>query len=70
MYIKLREIRNDHNYSIQKMADMIGISKSFYSQLENQRRRLLYDMAIKISAIFDMKPDEIFYDDHIDNKRD
>ena len=52
------------------MADMLGISKSFYSQLENRHRRLLYDKAVKMAAIFDMKPDELFYDDHIKYKED
>ena len=45
------------------MADKLGISKAFYSQLENRTRRLSYDMAIKISKIFNSKPDKIFYED-------
>ena len=42
-YNKLRELRLANKYTVQNMADMIGISKSFYSQLENCKRRLLYD---------------------------
>ncbi len=70
MYTKLKGIRNEYNYTVQKMADMLGISKSFYSQLENRARKLSYDMSVRISAIFNMKPDEIFYDDHINNKKE
>ena len=58
---KLKEIRKKHNYTIYDMAKMLDITPSFYSQIENKKRRLFYDNAIKISAIFNMKPDEIFY---------
>ncbi|HHU54671.1 MAG TPA: helix-turn-helix transcriptional regulator [Mollicutes bacterium] len=70
MYSKLRKIRNNNQYTVQQMADMLGISKSFYSQLETRNRRLFYDMAVKIATIFNMRPDEIFYDDHINNKKE
>lgn len=45
------------------MADDCGISKSYYSQIENGKRRLYYDLAVKIAAVFHMKPDELFYDE-------
>ena len=69
-YNKLRELRLANKYTVQNMADMIGISKSFYSQLENCKRRLLYDMAIRIAAVFKMKPDELFYKDHLNLKKE
>lgn len=62
MYQKLRKLRNERNYTTEEMAKMLGISKPYYSQLENQVRRLSYDMAIKIAYIFDKKPDDIFYE--------
>ena len=58
---KLKKIRKKHNYTIYDMAKILKITPSFYSQIENKKRRLFYDTAIKISAIFNMKPDEIFY---------
>ena len=60
-------MRNEKKYTTQYMADILGISKTYYSQLENNRRRLSYDMAIKIAEIFNVHPDHIFYKDHIDN---
>lgn len=60
----LKTIRNKHNYTSLDMAKMLKISKSYYSQIENGRRKLSYDMAIKIANIFNMKPDDIFYNDH------
>jgi len=64
MNSRLKEIRMKNSLTSKNMADMLGISKPFYSQIENGRRRLSYDMAVKIASIFKMKPDEIFYEDH------
>ena len=64
MHIKLREIRTKKGISINEMAKILNISKPYYSQIENERRGLSYNMALKISNIFDLKPDDIFYDEH------
>ena len=58
---KLKKIRKENKYTIYDMAKILKITPSFYSQIENKKRRLFYDTAVKISAIFNMKPDEIFY---------
>lgn len=62
--MKLRELRIKNEYSQQKMADMLKVSKSFYCQLENKQRTLSYLMAIKISKIFDLKPDDLFFEEY------
>lgn len=58
---KLKQIRKEKKYTIYDMAKILKITPSFYSQIENKKKRLFYDMAFKISAIFNMKPDDIFY---------
>lgn len=58
---KLKKLRKKQNYTIYDMAKLLNITPSFYSQIENKKRRLFYDTAVKISAIFNMKPDELFY---------
>lgn len=58
---KLRRIRRQKNMSIYEMAEYLRITPAYYSQLENKRRRLFYDLAIKISAIFCLHPDDLFY---------
>ena len=58
---KLKTIRKENKYTIYDMAKILKITPSFYSQIENKKKRLFYDMAFKISAIFNMKPDDIFY---------
>lgn len=62
-HLKLEEIRIKHNYSHFDMASMLGISKSYYWQLENGNRNLYYHVAKKIAKIFDLKPDDLFFDD-------
>ena len=54
---KLQQYRKRYNYNCQDMADILNISKSFYWQIENNKRRLNYDTALKIAKIFKMKPD-------------
>ncbi len=60
---KLKELRIKNNLTYQTMGDLLGISKVFYWQLENNKRRITYDMAYKIAKIFETKPDNIFYED-------
>ena len=60
---KLRELRMLHNYSYSDMATFCSISKTYYWQIENKKRRLSYDLAVKIAKIFNLKPDDIFYEE-------
>jgi len=59
---KLKDLRLTFGYSYQDMADKLEISKTFYFQLENRQRRLLYERAFKIAKIFDLKPDDLFFE--------
>ena len=55
---KLKMFRLKNKFTNQFMADMLGISKPYYWQIEHDQKRLTYDMAIKIAEIFHLKPDE------------
>ncbi len=68
MYRKLKELRKKKGFTSQDMAERLGISKPFYSQIENQMRKLSYDMAIRIANVFGKKPDQIFLVDHKENQ--
>lgn len=59
--VKLKVLREKNNYIVKDMADMLNISPAHYCLIENKKRNLYYDMAIKISNIFNLKPDDIFY---------
>lgn len=60
---KLKELRTQHGYSYRQMAEMIGISKPFYWQIENDQRRMTYDLSIRVAKVFELKPDDIFYEE-------
>lgn len=60
---KLKELRKDMGYTHQQMGNMLNISKIYYWQLENKKRRLYYEMAVRIAEIFNKKPDDIFYEE-------
>lgn len=58
---KLKKLREERKLSRKEIANLLGISESYYSKIENGKKRLFYDMAIKIADIFKTKPDNIFY---------
>lgn len=61
----LKILRIKSKLSYQDMANILHISKTYYWQLENNKRRLFYSQAIEIAKIFHLKPDDIFYQDLI-----
>ena len=69
MFTKLKEKRYSKKYTNKIMAEKLGISKAFYCQIENGSRKLSYEMAVKIADIFNCKPDNLFYNDFIQQKR-
>lgn len=61
-YVYLIRARRNKEYTCEDMAKKLGISTSYYSQIENGKRKLDYLMAVKISSIFGLYPDDLFYD--------
>lgn len=59
---KLKELREKKGLSYEDMAHLLNISKAYYWQLEHKNRRLSYEMAKNIATIFQLKPDDLFYD--------
>ena len=62
VYEKLEAERIKYGYTYFQMAEMLGISKSYYWQIEHRNRNLYYDMAVKIAKIFNKKPDDLFFE--------
>ena len=60
---KLKELRMNKNISCKQISDMLNISKTYYWQIESGNRRLSYEIAKRIANIFNLKPDDIFYED-------
>ena len=57
---KLKRAREESGLTMEKVADEIGITKSYYSMIENGKRGLSYPMAVKIAQVFGKEPDDIF----------
>jgi transcriptional regulator with XRE-family HTH domain len=66
MSLKLKEIRIKKGLTAKDMAELLKISRAYYSQIENDKRTLSYKMAINISNILKTKPDDIFYKEYIE----
>lgn len=64
----LKNIRTLNGLTCQAMADALRISKSYYWQIENNSRKLSYEMAVKIASIFKTTPDKIFYEEYTKQK--
>ena len=57
---KLKMLRIKSNITIYDMAKMLDISPSYYSLIESNKRKLSYELAIKIAQCFNKTPDQIF----------
>lgn len=60
---KLKNLRINQGYTIAQMAELVGLSPTYYWQIENKKRRLYYEIAARIAKVFNLKPDDIFFDD-------
>lgn len=58
---KIKQKRMEEGVTQKQIADKLNVTVSFYSQLESKKKRLYYDTAVEIAAIFNMKPDQLFY---------
>ena len=62
---KLKEIRTKQGLTYQEVANRVNISKEYYWMIENGKRRLSYDLAVKIAGVFDKSPDDIFLNNEL-----
>jgi putative transcriptional regulator len=62
---RLKEVREKSEKTLQQVADELGVTKPYFWQIENGKRGLSYELAVKIAAVFDMKPDDIFLPDEL-----
>ena len=64
MYMTLKNLRLKKGYTVYDMAKKLNMSPAYYSQLENRRRKLSYELAYEIAKVFKKKPDQIFLEEH------
>jgi putative transcriptional regulator len=60
---KLKAERLKLNYNYQQIADLAHISKTYYWQIEHCKRNLTYHLAKQIAKVFNLKPDDLFYNE-------
>lgn len=56
----LKFLRKQADYTQLDMAGKLGISESYYCQLENGTRKMSLENALKIASILKKTPNEIF----------
>ena len=63
MLKKLHNLRKEKGYTVDYMANILNLSRTFYWQVEHGDRRLSYITAINIAKVFNVKPDDVCYDE-------
>jgi len=63
-------VRIEKNLSQKQLAEAIGISESYYCQLENGSRRMSLPVAQKIALALDVLMDDIFMPANLANCKD
>jgi putative transcriptional regulator len=68
--IKLRLLREKAGFTQKQIAQKLGISESYYCQIENNKRRMSLQMALDIAVILKKTPNEIFLPDDFAERQD
>ncbi|WP_277631361.1 helix-turn-helix transcriptional regulator [Atopococcus tabaci] len=64
-YQKLKDIRDERGETLDQVSKAVGITPQYYWMIENGKRRLNYELAVKIASHFGKEPDDIFLDSHL-----
>ena len=57
--MRLKDLREDHDFTQKTLAEMLHISQNTYSQYENGVRQLPIEMLIRLSEIYEVSTDYI-----------
>ncbi|RCW17262.1 transcriptional regulator [Streptococcus gallolyticus] len=57
MYRRIRDSREDHDYTQEYLANFLSCSQSAYSKFEAGRRQIPIDFLIKLSTLYDVSTD-------------
>ena len=58
-YMKLKELREENNFTQSQIAEYLNIKQNTYSQYENEKRQLPIDVLIKLSKFYKVTTDYI-----------
>lgn len=59
IYMKLKELREENNFTQSQIAEYLNIKQNTYSQYENEKRQLPIDVLIKLSKFYKVTTDYI-----------
>ncbi|MBO4983983.1 MAG: helix-turn-helix transcriptional regulator [Clostridia bacterium] len=55
--MRLKELREDRDYTQKEIADFLHVKQNTYSQYENRHREIPLDMIIKLADFYDVSID-------------
>ena len=59
IYMKLKELREENNFSQKEIAEYLNIKQNTYSQYETSKRQLPIDVLIKLAKFYKTTTDFI-----------
>ena len=57
--MKLKDLREENNFTQSQIAEYLNIKQNTYSQYENEKRQLPIDVLIKLSKFYKVTTDYI-----------
>lgn len=58
-YKRLKDLREDHDLTIRKLADMLHMQRTTYHNYETGKRELPFELAITLARFYDVSLDYI-----------
>lgn len=58
-YPRLRDLREDHDLSIRKLAEILHLQKTTYHNYETGKRELPFELAITLAKLYQVPLDYI-----------
>ncbi len=55
--MKLKELREENNFTQSQIAEYLNIKQNTYSQYENEKRHLPIDVLIKLAKLYNVSTD-------------
>lgn len=55
--LKIRDIREDRNYTQEKIAELLNIKQNTYSQIETGKNNIQIDQLIKLAEFYNTSTD-------------
>lgn len=60
MYTRLKDLREDKDLTQSQISKILNISQQAYSNYENEKRELPYNLIVKIALYYNVSLDYIF----------